>query len=54
MITSGMTQAELEDLYWALGVLRGVAETTRSTEMRLRLDRVDQLLRALIQEEPGR
>ena len=54
MITSEVSPAELEDLYWALGVLRGVAETTRSTEMRHRLDRVDQLLRALIQEEPVR
>lgn len=54
MIARQVTEAEQDDLYFALGVLRGVAETTRSTEMRLRLDRVDQLLRALIQEEPVR
>ncbi|HKA51306.1 MAG TPA: hypothetical protein VKK19_17120 [Candidatus Dormibacteraeota bacterium] len=51
MIAIEVTQSELEDLYWALGVLRGVAETTSSPEMRHRLDRVDQLLRGLIQEE---
>ena len=51
MIATEVTQADLEDLYWALGVLRGVAENTSSPEMRHRLSRVDQLLRGLIQED---
>jgi hypothetical protein len=44
-----VTQLELEDLHWAPGILRGVAETTSSPKRRHRLDRVDQLLRGLIQ-----
>ncbi len=52
MIATEMTQAELEDLHWTLGVLRGVAESTSSSEMRHRLSRVEQLIRSMIQEEP--
>jgi hypothetical protein len=54
MIASEVSQTQLEDLHWALGILQGVAETTKNKEMRLRLERVDQLLRALILEEPVR
>ncbi len=52
MIARQVTEAEQDDLYFALGVLRGVAETTTSTEMRLRLIRIEQILWALIQQRP--